>query len=174
MSSFANALSSSVPSSGSSSPSSESKDEKQGEGEAKVDVTQIDYVGCIIPQWTDGDWICAEAADVPDTQIYDDAQSRTRKKLREGDVCTVQCPDPRFWQKAEPGSLVCKSGRWRDEVSRINVKKIQCETSGRYVFLLGSIMMSLPLCCGACAICAFRKMRKKAEPPQPPEAEAST
>ena len=30
-------------------------------------------------------------------------QSRTRKKLREGDVCSVKCPDPRYWQDREIG-----------------------------------------------------------------------
>lgn len=130
---------------------------------AKDKKVEIDYIGCIIPQWSDGDWICAEAADVPDTQIYDDAQSRTRKKLREGDVCTVQCPDPRYWQKPEPSSLVCKSGRWRDEVSRINVKKIRCETGGRWFFMMGILVIPVP-CCACCAVFAVMRMRRKKDP----------
>mmetsp|Transcript_18685 Transcript_18685/g.44304 ORF Transcript_18685/g.44304 Transcript_18685/m.44304 type:complete len:383 (+) Transcript_18685:69-1217(+) len=144
------------------------------EKDKEIDTSKIDYVGCIIPQWADGDWICMEAADVPDTQIYDDAQHRTRKKLREGDICTVQCPDPRYWQKAEPASLVCKSGRWRDEVSRINVKKIECETSGRWFFFFSFIAFGVPLCCAGAGVSAFLKMRKKkagAEEPQPKENE---
>lgn len=55
----------------SSVASKESKDKKE------IDFNNIDYIGCIIPQWTDGDWICAEAVDVPDMQIYDDAQHRS-------------------------------------------------------------------------------------------------
>ena len=59
-------------------------------------------------------------------QIYDDAQHRSsgdrpqnsaereyflllggpEKKLREGDACTVRCPDPRYWQKPQPSALV--------------------------------------------------------------------
>jgi len=146
----------------------EEKTEKTETGDhgAKDKKVEIDYIGCIIPQWSDGDWICAEAADVPDTQIYDDAQSRTRKKLREGDVCTVECPDPRYWQKPEPSSLVCKSGRWRDEVSRINVKKIRCETGGRWFFMLGILAIPVP-CCACCAVFAVMRMRRKKDPAAP-------
>lgn len=146
----------------------EEKTEKTETGDhgAKDKKVEIDYIGCIIPQWSDGDWICAEAADVPDTQIYDDAQSRTRKKLREGDVCTVECPDPRYWQKPEPSSLVCKSGRWRDEVSRINVKKIRCETGGRWFFMLGILVIPVP-CCACCCVFAVMRMRRKKDPAAP-------
>ncbi|CAE7253032.1 RAB6A [Symbiodinium natans] len=128
-----------------------------------IDFNNIDYIGCIIPQWTDGDWICAEAADVPDMQIYDDAQHRTRKKLREGDSCTVRCPDPRYWQKPQPAALVCKSGRWRDQISRVNVKKIECETSARWFFFLGFLTFGLPLCgcCGGAAVLLRMKLKKK-------------
>eukprot|EP00435_Cladocopium_sp_Y103_P045027 s2891_g12.t2 len=169
VSSYANAFGPVASSAPAVSAASEDKDDKDGKSEEdkKMDFTHIDYIGCIIPQWTDGDWICAEAADVPDTQIYDDSQSRTRKKLREGDVCSVTCPDPRYWQKPEPAALVCKSGKWRDEVTRINVKKIQCETAGRWVFMLGTLMISLPLCCGCCAVCAFFRVRKKDRAPEP-------
>jgi len=158
----------------SSVASKESKDKKE------IDFTNIDYIGCIIPQWTDGDWICAEAVDVPDMQIYDDAQHRTRKKLREGDACTVRCPDPRYWQKPQPSALVCKSGRWRDQVSRVNVKKIECETSARWFLVLGFITFVVPLCgcCGAAALLVRMKLKKKekaasAEAPAPEAKEES-
>lgn len=181
VSSYANAFGPVASSASAVSAVSEEKDKDKDEAndkDKKMDSTHIDYTGCIIPQWTDGDWICAEAADVPDTQIYDDSQSRTRKKLREGDVCSVKCPDPRYWQKPEPAALVCKSGKWRDEVTRINVKKIQCETAGRWIFMFGFLMISLPLCCLCCAVCAFFRIRKKdrgapapapEQPPQPAE-----
>jgi len=155
----------------SSVASKESKDKKE------IDFNNIDYIGCIIPQWTDGDWICAEAVDVPDMQIYDDAQHRTRKKLREGDACTVRCPDPRYWQKPQPSALVCKSGRWRDQVSRVNVKKIECETSGRWFLVLGFITVVVPLCgcCGAAAVLVRMKLKKKEKAPaEAPAAEAET
>ncbi|CAE7774239.1 RAB6A, partial [Symbiodinium pilosum] len=168
MSSFSNVLGTpKVVSAAAKEDSKESKDKKD------IDFNNIDYIGCIIPQWTDGDWICAEAADVPDLQIYDDAQHRTRKKLREGDVCTVQCPDPRYWQSAQPSSLVCKSGRWRDQVSRVNVKKIECETAARWFFLVGFLTFGLPLCCccGAAGVVLRMKRKKKDPPPSEPAEE---
>ncbi|CAE7530819.1 RAB6A [Symbiodinium sp. CCMP2592] len=104
----------------SSVSSKESKDKKE------IDFTNIDYIGCIIPQWTDGDWICAEAVDVPDMQIYDDAQHRSFSDFP-GPACKDSALRECDWEE-KPASAEAPAPEAKEETKPEEARELSADS----------------------------------------------
>mmetsp|Transcript_42866 Transcript_42866/g.79938 ORF Transcript_42866/g.79938 Transcript_42866/m.79938 type:complete len:221 (-) Transcript_42866:25-687(-) len=127
-------------------------------------VREIDPTGrCIIPMWNARDFVCEEHIDVAAANMFEDYRGRVRKKLEDGQVCTVQCPDPRWWQMPwDDAEIVCTRGVLKTNAGAV-VRKIDCRTTSSFKFMV----LLLILVVAAAPLFALRMSRKPASIPPP-------
>ncbi|CAE7460109.1 unnamed protein product [Symbiodinium natans] len=96
---------------------------------------EIDQLGrCVIPMWNSRDFVCQEHIDVSGFNIFEDYRGRVRKRLEDGQLCTVQCPDPRWWQIPwDDEQILCTRGVLKTHAGAI-VQKIDCRTASSFKF----------------------------------------
>lgn len=96
--------------------------------------------GCVIPQWRKDDYLCLEH---PHVRAFRDYQGIFRKKLQDGENCTVSCPNLRFWQAPNILNLCCKEGELLTCQTGTAPVAIRCITSDYWWnILVAHVVMS--------------------------------
>lgn len=131
---------------------------------------EIDPLGrCIIPMWNSRDFVCQEHIDVSSFNMFEDHRGRVRKRLEDGQDCTVQCPDPRYWQVVQEAELYptirCTRGVLKTQAGGI-VKEVSCATGS--AFKCSLLLLVLMVLLGPCI--AWKSITKAAPPPPDPAA----
>eukprot|EP00933_Yihiella_yeosuensis_P023436 TRINITY_DN1824_c0_g1_i2.p1 TRINITY_DN1824_c0_g1~~TRINITY_DN1824_c0_g1_i2.p1 ORF type:complete len:487 (-),score=111.21 TRINITY_DN1824_c0_g1_i2:159-1619(-) len=104
--------------------------------------------GCIIPQWSKEDFVCAEHSTVSSSNIFVDSNGLSQKKLKYDDSCTVKCPNGRWWQAPSELSLVCgKTSRLQTKQGKA-ITGLRCATATWFYCVL---VMSALLCTSGAA-----------------------
>lgn len=106
---------------------------EQGTTTEEPEVREIDAFGrCTIPMWNVRDFACEEHLQVEAINMYEDIKGRLRKKMDDGQTCTIQCPDARWWQVPWYGEMTCTRGIFKYGGDGAIVKKIECATSAMF------------------------------------------
>ncbi|CAK8999942.1 Uncharacterized protein SCF082_LOCUS51202 [Durusdinium trenchii] len=121
---------------------------------------EVDAFGrCTIPMWNARDFACDEHLQVEAINMYEDSRGRLRKKMDDGQSCTIRCPDARWWQVPEFDEMTCTRGLFKHGEGAI-VKKIECSTSN--IFKSSVI---LGVCVVALGIVATWYLQRRKSPP---------
>eukprot|EP00435_Cladocopium_sp_Y103_P032654 s1482_g8.t1 len=106
---------------------------EQGTTTEEPEVREIDAFGrCTIPMWNVRDFVCEEHLQVEAINMFEDIKGRLRKKMDDGQSCTIQCPDARWWQVPWHAEMTCTRGIFKYGGDRAIVKKIECATSAMF------------------------------------------
>jgi len=138
---------------------------------------EVDPFGrCIIPMWNVRDFACEEHLQVENVNLYEDSKGRLRKKMDDGQLCTIRCPDARWWQVPWHAEMTCTRGlfKYGDGGDGALVKKIECATSAMFksIILLAILLVAFAV------LVAIHFLRRKSPGPAsgtdqvPPPAQA--
>eukprot|EP00434_Breviolum_minutum_P031801 symbB.v1.2.028127.t1/scaffold2919.1/size67253/4 len=87
---------------------------------------------------------------------------RLRKKMDDGQLCTIRCPDARWWQVPWHAEMTCTRGlfKYGDGGDGAIVKKIECATSA----VFKSIILLTILLVAFAVLVAIHFLRRKSPP----------
>eukprot|EP00438_Fugacium_kawagutii_P034631 Skav223587 [mRNA] locus=scaffold689:218970:238492:+ [translate_table: standard] len=93
-------------------------------------VREVDSFGrCVIPMWNVRDFACEEHLQVESVNMFEDIKGRLRKKMDDGQTCTIRCPDARWWQVPWRSEMTCNRGIFKYDGDGAVAKKVECYTS---------------------------------------------
>jgi len=125
--------------------------------------TQLLLNGCVMPQWKKDDYLCLEHEHV---RAFRDYRGVLRKKLQDGENCTVGCPHLRFWQAPNVPELSCKEGQLLSRAGTAPVA-IRCVTSDHWWNVLILHIILTPLLCLYCLYACGKRMLSGVKPATP-------